>query len=393
MFSLLLTKPKIYQNSLKQLEDVERLLSPSGVSVLIIADRLAFEESGAQRRLESLSARHEVRRFTDFTSNPRFDHALAAAEMLAADPTQPVIAIGGGSAIDTAKLACFAASNLEICRRDPVGAIATASALDGRQNPLIAIPTTAGTGSEATHFAVVYIGSQKYSLAHESLLPEAIVLDATLTHSLPPAITAATGLDALSQATESLWSIHATPDSERLAEQALQLAWANLEDAVRSPDADNRAAMLHAANLAGQAINITRTTAPHALSYHLTIEHQVPHGFAVALSVGAFLQFNAAVSEDTIVDRRSLQDVSSRLRKIAFALGGRGSLAEAAQQANTRWTALLQRIGAPTRLTDVGLTTAKQRDALASTVNAERLTNNPRRITSIELRDLVESLR
>ncbi len=381
------------QNSLEQLEDVERLLPPGDARLLIVADRLAFEESGARHRLEALSTRRKITLFTDFTSNPRFDHALSAAELLAVDAAQPVLAIGGGAAMDTAKLACFAASNLESCRREPAEAIAAATSLNGRRNPLIAVPTTAGTGSEATHFAVVYIGSQKYSLAHESLLPDATVLDTTLTQSLPPAITATTGLDALSQAIESLWNIHATPESEQLAEQAMQLAWTNLEDAVHNPNPDNRAAMLHAANLAGQAINITRTTAPHALSYHLTIEYQVPHGFAVALSLGAFLQFNAAVCEDNIIDAQKLQPVRSRLTKIASILGGRGSLTEAAQQAHADWTALLRRIDAPTRLADVGLTDAQHLDALASTVNTERLANNPRRITSTDLRELVESLR
>ncbi|MEZ4822960.1 MAG: iron-containing alcohol dehydrogenase [Ignavibacteria bacterium] len=133
--------------------------------------------------------------------------------------------------------------------------------------PLIAVPTTSGAGSEATHFAVVYSGDKKYSLAHEYILPDYSVIDPQLTFSLPKEITATSGIDAFSQAMESYWNVNANEESRKYSRGAIQLIFDSLSKAVNEGDEESRINMSRAAHLAGKAINITKTT--QRMHYHI----------------------------------------------------------------------------------------------------------------------------
>jgi alcohol dehydrogenase class IV len=156
--------------------------------------------------------------------------------------------------------------------------------------PLIAIPTTSGTGTEATCFAVVYIDKTKYSLKHSSILPDYTIIDPTLTHAMPPLVTAATGMDALAQAIESYWGVKSTHESQAYAREAITLTLAYLKAACQN-EVEARDAMSRAANLAGKAINLTETTACHAVSYPITSYFNVPHGHAVALTLASMFGY------------------------------------------------------------------------------------------------------
>ena len=156
----------------------------------------------------------------------------------------------------------------------------------------IAIPTTAGSGSESTSFAVLYKGKKKFSLADPLLLPQLVVLDPELTYSLSPYQTAVSGMDVFAQAVESFWNIHANETSRTFATEAINLWRLHFLDAVTDPSPRSREGMLEASHLSGSSINITRTTGPHALSYYLTSNHKVPHGHAVALLLQAFFMYN-----------------------------------------------------------------------------------------------------
>src|SRR5207248_4789041 len=125
----------------------------------------------------------------------------------------------------------------------------------------------------------------KYSVCHEFLLPDIAIVDPILTHKMSPRLTAITGMDALSQAIESYWSIHSTEESKGYAREAIRIIVDQLPKAVNEPTNDSRLAMARASHLAGKAINVTRTTAPHALSYALTSRFGVPHGQAVSLTL------------------------------------------------------------------------------------------------------------
>ena len=172
-----------------------------------------------------------------------------------------IVAVGGGSALDVAK-----------CIRNRVGS----------QVSLLAIPTTAGSGSEATHFAVVYKHGVKESV--DCGLPDAVLFDPSALNTLPDYQRKSTMLDALCHGVESYWSLRATLESQNLARRAIRLILEN-KDRYLDNDPAGNAEMLTAANYAGQAINLTATTAGHAMSYGLSRLCGIAHGHAAALCV------------------------------------------------------------------------------------------------------------
>ena len=143
--------------------------------------------------------------------------------------------------------------------------------------------------------------------------------------------------------------------------------------------------MARAAHLAGQAINLTKTTVPHALSYTITSAHGLPHGAAVALTLGATLEFNGEVSESNCLDSRGSVAVRERMMMIYSAMGA----CDAAEAAG-RFNELVKAIGCPTNLAEAGITKAAQVKRICATVNVERLANNPRRLTPEDLRGLLQ---
>jgi len=254
-----------------------------------------------------------------------------------ANKNQAIVAIGGGSVIDLAKAIIFRCIDASL----PVPFF-------------IAIPTTAGSGSEATHFAVVYRNNKKHSLVNDKLLPAVAILDPRLGYSLPPYQTAVSGMDVLAQAVESYWNINATAESKHYAAECINIWKEYFLDSVNKPDAINREKMLWAAHLAGKAINITRTTGPHALSYYLTKHYNVPHGQAVALFLPLFFIYNNAGA-----DLCSLLKVKKPVEAMEY----------------TRKT--MANAGLATHLSALGLQKESIVPALLDEVNDERFVNNP----------------
>jgi len=206
--------------------------------------------------------------FTAFTPNPNYSEIMLGIALFNAEACDIIISIGGGSAIDVAK--CINIMNP-----------------DGTQHGVarckhITIPTTAGTGSEATPFAVVYKNGEKLSVEHPTILPEYVILDPDFLATLPLYHKKSAMLDALCQAIESIWARGATKESREYAAQAIPIILKNAE-AYISGNRDSSMEMLLAANLAGKAIAISKTTAAHAMSYKLSAMFDVAHGHAVAL--------------------------------------------------------------------------------------------------------------
>ena len=215
--------------------------------------------------------------FSGYHANPDLADAAAGAEMYRAMHCDGLISVGGGSAMDTAKAvkALLLAGNMEDVR---------ASRLPDGMLPHIAVPTTAGTGSEATAIAVVYVNNDKLSLDHPALLPEGILLDSALLDSLPLYHRKACALDALCQGIESFWAVKSTPESRVHAAKAILDVLHNI-DAYLAGDADAAEAVLEAAYESGRAIGISRTTAAHAMSYQITKRIGYAHGHACMLTL------------------------------------------------------------------------------------------------------------
>jgi len=352
-------------------------------SVFLVADPVAYEMSGAGELLGELLTSRRLTVFREFQSNPCVNEVRHGIESYRAAPPDAVLAVGGGTAIDLAKLIRFCASQSV----DPIDVIKSPAVSERKGPPLIAVPTTAGTGSEATHFAVVYLDGQKYSVAHQYILPDFAIIDALLTESMPANITAETGLDAFCQAVESMWSVHSTDESIGYAAEAIRLAWRHLEAAVRHPTRNDRVAMCRAAHLAGKAINISKTTASHAISYTITSKLGVPHGRAVALTLGPMLAFASEVAEDDCSDPRGPDHVRQVIDQVIGLLGCQ--TAAQADQAIQQWMASMD---CPTRLAEVGATGDAYIEMIVNGVNVERLANNPRRLTDQSLKALLKSI-
>jgi alcohol dehydrogenase class IV len=347
-------------------------------NVFLVTGRSSYGSSGARMGLDGLLHPYVVTRFCDFSAERDPDEVGRGAELLRGIGSDAVVAVGGGTVIDTAKLICILAANEGDVRKY----IRRELPLEKKGQPLVAVPTTAGSGSESTHFAVAYIDKIKYSVAHEYMLPDYSIIDPQLTMSLPADVTAVTGLDALAQAVESYWSINSTGESRAYSKKALELAVGHLKDAVTRPDRKSREAMADASHLAGKAINIAKTTVAHAVSYYFTAHHGVRHGHAVAATLGSFIRFNSMVSADDIVDERGLDHVRGCIGEILGILG-----AENGDEAAGVIENLMQELGLETDVRMLGLSGKEEVDRLVGSINIERLKNNPRRI---EPRDIPE---
>jgi alcohol dehydrogenase class IV len=187
------------------------------------------------------------------------------------------MAIGGGSAMDVAKcvkLYCATPGNGadgSFLKEEPVSA----------RIPFLAMPTTAGTGSEATRYAVIYYEGKKQSVTHDSLIPETVLMDPACLKTLPLYQRKATMMDALCHAIESFWSVNSTEESKAYSRKAVKGVLKNIEAYLKNTEEGN-AGMLVAAHEAGKAINITQTTAGHAMCYKITNLFNCAHGHAKA---------------------------------------------------------------------------------------------------------------
>jgi len=240
----------------------------------------------------------------DVKPNPDVDDVQAQSVRLRAKRPDTLIALGGGSTIDTAKalarlLTQPEGTSLKALLREEVAA-ATAPAL-----PVVAIPTTAGTGAEVTPFGTVWdhAGKMKYSITGEDLYPQLAILDPQLTLSMPPEVTVSSGLDSISHALESAWNRSATPVTLGLVTKSLRLSMHSLAAASKNPgDIAARSAMMQASTLAGLAISQTRTALAHAISYPLTAGFNLPHGLACSFTLPALLAFNAIADDGRLAD-------------------------------------------------------------------------------------------
>lgn len=375
----------VQQPLIESIHDIESVLNDLGAARLfLVIDEPAYFASGAKNVLETCFQQRATIRFNQFELNPKLEDVQRGIEIYRDFEPDVVMALGGGTAIDLAKLIGTIAVQKEGSQphfsRDIAKGLAS---IEAAGKPMIAIPTTAGTGSEATHFAVVYVDGEKYSVAHPSMLPDYAVVDATLTESLPRRITAATGLDAFCQAIESIWAVAANEESIGYAEEAARLSFNNLTTAVNAPTPEARRAMSRASHLAGKAINITKTTAPHALSYYLTSHYGVPHGMAVATTLPAMLEFNAGVTHEDCADPRGVTAVRERIARVLNVLGT-DSVDKACTVIRTLLTQvespMLKQIVAPDDLI-----------ALVDSANIQRLSNNPRRSTREQLIKVLSS--
>ena len=272
---------------------------------LVVTDKGLRSAGIVDRVLDSLSGsglRPAV--FDDVLSDPTTSVVEEASDVLRRGDHDSVIGLGGGSPIDAAKAAGALRTNPG-CAIDYVGR----DRLEADPLPIVAVPTTAGTGSEVTMWSVLTDpeSGNKVSIGSMRIMPRLALLDPDLTLGLPPAITAATGMDALTHAMESYASVWSHPIAEGLAIHAVELVGGHLRRAVADgTDREARAAMLMASLIAELAANSTRLGLSHALAVPLGARHHVPHGLANAILLPHVVDFNAAADPDRYARMASL---------------------------------------------------------------------------------------
>lgn len=312
--------------------------------------------------------------FDGYSSNPSLEEAANAVRAFERGSCDSILSIGGGSAIDVAKV--VKAEITQGC-----GATFHGNCVLPFH---VAVPTTAGTGSESTHFAVVYENGVKRSIADAKLLPDCVLLVPKLLDSLSDFQKKCTLLDALCQSIESIWSKGSMPISRSYAVESIDLILEEYEAYL----AGNRLAqerMMYAANLSGKAINITKTTAAHAMSYGLTSLFGFPHGLAVALCLSGVWEYT--LRETWLLDGAARERVEKNLALAARALTGKRDASP--QMGIEAYQAILK-----TLFPSLPLVDADEQDIerLVSMVNAERLKNHPVVLTSNTVSLIYENL-
>ena len=226
-------------------------------------------------------------------------------------------------------------------------------------------------------------------MEHDSIIPDYAIIDPRFIMNLPKSITASAGMDALSQAVESYWCNNSTDESKRYARAAIKLIIKNLQNAVNTPSKKAREAMARAAHLAGKAINISRTTACHAISYPITSYFNVPHGHAVALTIPSMLLYNSQVSKEELLDKRGLNYVKNVIKEIVNLIG-----VENVEEASKKIIALMGNIGLKTNLSELGIKTNRNIELIIKNgFNPDRINNNPRKLTEKALRKILRDIR
>lgn len=303
--------------------------------------------------------------FSDITPNPLYEQVCRGIEIFNQEQCEAIVAVGGGSIIDAAKcikLYCRMNHNINYLEQDSFDTGV----------PLIAVPTTAGTGSESTCHAVIYLKGIKQSISHASIIPDIAVLEPSVLKTLPVYQKKCTLLDALCQAIESWWSVGSTDESKMFSRRAVGMIRDNWEEYIYENTASSAEKIMEAANFAGCAINITATTAAHAMSYKVTSLYNLPHGHAVAVCMPQVWEYILEHTDDCM-DERGTEYLKATLKQISEMLDLSG------------FNSILEKMG-------ISSPVASHKEdeviELTRSVNTVRLKNNPVALSTDVLKEM-----
>jgi alcohol dehydrogenase len=350
--------------------------------VLIITDQGVWNAGLIEKPKTLLeSAGVGVAIIHDTPPEPTVDQVRAILREAQSLEAKMVIGIGGGSAMDTAKLVSVLLTNDVSLEQ-----LLAKAPIPRRGLPTLMVPTTAGTGSEATPNAIVLVPEQglKVGIVNDKLVPDCVILDPLMTLNLPPAVTAATGMDALAHAIECYTSKKANPFSNTFALKAVSLISKSLRQAYRDgQNIEARHDMLLGALFGGMCIATSGTTAVHALAYPLGGKYRMPHGLSNAILLPHVMQFNLDATED-------------RFRDIAVAMGldvAGLSARLAAQKMIDNLYALNGDLNIPSGIAAYGVTEADLDTLVEAASKVTRLLeNNPKPLTKSDMQAIYRRL-
>jgi cytidyltransferase-like protein len=270
----------------------------------------SFNKCSAYDKINQMLANKKVKHFYNFGPNVHDRDLKSILDKIIKFEPEIIVCIGGGTVIDMGKLInAFLANSQPLVR------------VCHKQCRLVAIPTTAGSGSESTHFAVLYKDNLKYSISEDVLRPDDIILDSSLLMTLNYKTRLHSLFDALCQSIESYWSVNSTYESKKYSKMAMLLIKRSIKQYLNNPDLLITQDILLASHFAGKAINITKTSLPHAISYPITIKYGITHGRATAFSIGQVMLYNYNITEETLNDNRGIKYVQDTILEIINILG------------------------------------------------------------------------
>lgn len=299
--------------------------------------------------------------FDQFTPNPLYEDVCKGVNLFQSAQCDTILAVGGGSSLDVAK--CIKL----YCQMDKDKLYLEQEYKDTGVK-LIAIPTTAGTGSESTRYAVIYYDGKKQSVTHDSIIPDVAILEPGVLKTLPVYQKRCTMMDALCQGIESWWSVNSTDESKKLSKEAVETIMRWWHEYIFANTDASAEAIMHAANLAGQAICITQTTAPHAFSYKITSLYKLPHGHAVAVGLPVIWEYMVG-NMDKCIDSRGQEYLAGIFNEIAKAMN--------CQTPTEAIVKFRQMIDEMELKNPVAENREEELQILSTSVNPVRLKNNP----------------
>ena len=317
--------------------------------------------------IEALPVKERVM-FSDFTPNPLYEQVCNGIELLKTSNCDTILAVGGGSAIDVAKCIKLAVLAKEGNAAIIPPLVSTRVACDGARLPFIAIPTTAGTGSESTHNAVMYYEGAKQTVTNDGVLPDYAVLEPSVLKTLPLYQKKCTMMDALCQGIESWWSINSTEESYEYSRKTIELIMANWRKYIFENDDEAAKQIMLAANYGGRAINITQTTAAHAFSYKITSLYKLPNGHAVAVGLPVIWEYMVH-NMDKCIDDRGQEYLETVFTSISNAMGCTNTI-----DAISLFNIMMEEMEIKQ---PIAIEREKELDILSTSVNPVRLKNNP----------------
>ena len=346
------------QNIVKGIKQISHLIK--GKKFLLVKDG-AYDFLGLKNYFDTFPHIE----FSEFTPNPLYEQVCAGVELFNKEACELIVAVGGGSTIDVAKcikLFCKMDHSINYLKQDTFDSGIT----------LIAVPTTAGTGSESTRHAVIYYEGVKQSISHLSIVPDYAVLEPSVLKTLPVYQKKCTMLDALCQAVESWWSVNSTDESKEYSRKAIESIRENWETYIFENTDESAARIMEASNYAGRAINITATTAAHAMSYKITSMYRFPHGHAVAVCMPEVWEYVLSHTDDCI-DARGSEYLRETLLQISELI------------TLDQFRAMLNKMDM--QYPEAG-NKEEELETLAKSVNPVRLKNNPVALSTDVMREM-----
>lgn len=330
----------------------------------------SYSSLGIKGYLDSLEERFgiKVTFFMEFAPNPVYESIVEGVHKFLDEGCDSILAIGGGSAMDVAKCIKLYSNmdhSLNYLEQEIVP----------NDIPFIALPTTSGTGSEATRFAVIYYKGEKQSVTDSSCIPGTVIMDASVLNTLPMYQRKATMMDAMCHSIESFWSVNSNEESKEYSRKAISLILQHKDGYLRNEEEANEK-MLLASNYAGKAINITQTTAGHAMCYKLTSLYGISHGHAAGLCVKALWPY-MLTHTDACTDSRGKEYLNLVFEELGKVFSG------TKEEAKDRFTGFFDSLEL-----DVPKLDENKIQILIKSVNPDRLKNHPVKLTE----DVIEAL-